>query len=258
MVFSDRQNDILGLIRTEGFATVDLLSQRFGVTQQTIRRDINTLCDSGLLRRHHGGAGLPTSYENMAYERREVMQAAEKRAIARTVASLIPDSASLFIGIGTTASEVARALLDHDGLRVVTNNLNVAELLCRNPSFEVIVAGGKARNRERDFIGESAMAIFRDIRTDYGILGAGGVDEDGSLRDFDFDEVRLSRLIVENARIPILALDHTKFNRAATVRFAALTEVATLVTDGPVPDSITALAQHHAIDIHIAKGSGHG
>ncbi len=256
MGFSERQSDILHLVRAEGFVSVEDLSQRYGVTLQTIRRDINALCDVGLLRRHHGGAGLPTSYENAAYDHREVMQAEEKRRIAQCVAGLIPNRASLFIGIGTTAAEVARALLDHDGLRVVTNNLNVAELLCRNLSFEVIVAGGRARNRERDFIGEAALAVFRDIRADYGILGAGGVDSDGSLRDFDFDEVRLSRLIVENSHHPILAVDHSKFDRQATVRFAHLTEIRSLVTDNPPPTAIVEAAQKADIALHVAVAGG--
>ncbi|MTJ83024.1 MAG: DeoR/GlpR transcriptional regulator [Telmatospirillum sp.] len=252
MGFSTRQNDILKLVRALGFAAVEDLSVRFRVTPQTIRRDINALCDSGLLRRRHGGAGLPSNYENTPFENREVMQAEGKRRIARAVARLIPDRASLFIGIGTTTAEVARALLDHDGLRVITNNLGVAELMCGNSSFEVILGGGKARNRDRDFIGATAMAVFRDIRADFGIVGAGAIDEDGSLRDFDFDEVRLSRLIVDNSRQTVIAVDHTKFDRNATVRFASLDEATALVTDAPVPPAIERVAARSGVAIHIA------
>lgn len=254
MDLSARQSDILQRIRGEGFASVEALAAAFAVSPQTIRRDVNLLCDHGLLRRRHGGAGLPPSFENMAFESREVMQAQAKLRIAQTVAGLIPDRASLFIGIGTTAAAVARALLNHDGLRVVTNNLVVAELLCGNPSFEVILGGGRARNRERDFIGETAMAVFRDLRTDYGILGAGGIDADGSLRDFDFDEVQLSRLILDNAARPVVVADRSKFDRAATVRFGSLSEAFAFVTDGPVPQPVADLAAASGVAVHIAGG----
>ncbi|MDR3438889.1 DeoR/GlpR family DNA-binding transcription regulator [Telmatospirillum sp.] len=257
MGFSLRQIDILQVIRAEGFAAVEDLSARFAVTPQTIRRDINVLCDRGLLRRRHGGAGLPSSYETGAPEDGKVVQAEGKRRIAKAVAGRIPDGASLFIGFGTTTLEVARALLEHDGLRVVTNNLNVAELLCRNATFDVILAAGKARNRTRDFIGETAMATFRGIRADYGILGAGGIDSDGSLRDFDIDEVQLSRLIIDNSRLTMVVADRTKFNRDAPVRFASLNEVAVLVTDSPVPEPIALLAARCGVDIQVA-GMGDG
>ncbi|MBN2751367.1 MAG: DeoR/GlpR transcriptional regulator [Rhodospirillaceae bacterium] len=251
-----RQSEILQWVRNDDFVSIEGLSTHFEVSPQTIRRDVNLLSDRGLLRRQHGGVGLPSSFENMAYESREVMQAEEKRGIAKVAASLIPDYASLFIGIGTTAAEVARALVDHDGLRVVTNNLNVAELLCRNSSFEVILAGGKARNRERDFIGETAMSVFRDIRTDFGILGAGGIDADGALRDFDFDEVRMSRLILENSNKPLVVADHTKFNRAATVRFAALHEIHTLITNAPVSSRLADLAEQSGVEVLVARRGG--
>src|SRR3546814_18855338 len=99
------------------------------------------LCDLGLLRRYHGGAGLPSSVENLAYQTRQVLHQEEKARIARVLAAEIPDNASLFINIGTTTEQVANALVDHKGLRVITNNLNVANILGGKPDFEVIVTG---------------------------------------------------------------------------------------------------------------------
>lgn len=253
MNFSPRQSEILQAVRDEGFVSVEALAAHYEVSPQTIRRDINTLCDHGLLRRQHGGAALPTNFRNAAFEDREVLQVEEKSRIACAAAALIPDHASLFLGIGTTTAAVARALIGHESLRVVTNNLEVAEFLCRNPSFEVILAGGRARNRERDFIGESALAVFRDIRVEYGVFGVGGIDPDGSLRDFDFDEVRLSRLIVENSTKPIAVADHTKVRLAPTVRFAGLGELHALVTDRPLPGELAALAVREGVELVIAE-----
>src|SRR5262249_42587491 len=116
MAQPDRQRQILTLTRQRGFVSIDELAGHFGVTPQTVRRDINDLCARDLLRRYHGGAGLPSSVENLAYQARRVLNHAEKRRIARLLAQHVPDEASLFINIGTTTEEVARALLKHRGL----------------------------------------------------------------------------------------------------------------------------------------------
>ena len=132
-----RQNHILSLVRRHGFVSIEALAQQLEVTPQTIRRDINELCEDARLQRYHGGAGLPSSVENLSYSTRQVLCLEEKKRIAREVARHIPDHASLFINIGTTTEEVAKALLDHAGLRVITNNLNVANIMSGNPDFEV-------------------------------------------------------------------------------------------------------------------------
>eukprot|EP01030_Chromulinospumella_sphaerica_P025705 gene25704-25866_t len=107
---SPRQQQILALARQSGNVTVDDLALRFDVTPQTIRKDLNELCDGRFLARTHGGAILSSGVENLAYEARLHMAAAEKIVIGKKAASLIPDNCSLFINIGTTTEEVARAL----------------------------------------------------------------------------------------------------------------------------------------------------
>src|SRR3546814_9445243 len=99
---NQRQEEIIALVRERGFVSIEALADHFDVTPQTIRRDINQLCDLGLLRRYHGGAGLPSSVENLAYQTRPVLHQEEKARIARVLAAKIPDNASLFINIGTT------------------------------------------------------------------------------------------------------------------------------------------------------------
>ncbi len=155
-----RQERILELCRRHGFVAVEDLARRFAVTPQTIRRDINLLCEQMLLRRYHGGAGLPSSVENLAYTTRQVRCLEEKRRIARLLARHVPDRASLFLNIGTTTEEVARALMSHTGLHVITNNLNVASIMSSNPEFEVIVAGGAVRSRDRGIVGEATVDLI--------------------------------------------------------------------------------------------------
>ena len=109
---NQRQRQIQELVGTQGFVSIEDLSNRFQVTPQTIRRDINRLSQYGLVHRHHGGASVPTSAENYAYTARKVLCYKEKARIARLLAKHIPDKASLFINIGTTTEEVAKVLLN--------------------------------------------------------------------------------------------------------------------------------------------------
>lgn len=171
-----RQEQLVALVRQQGFAEVEGLATRFDVTPQTIRRDLTLLCDAGVLRRYHGGVSMPSSVENLAYTARKALQAREKQHIAAQVARFIPDDASLFINLGTTNEEVARALLQHRGLRVITNNLNVAVMLSANPSFEVIVAGGVVRGRDQGVTGEATVELIRQFKVDFGVIGISGID----------------------------------------------------------------------------------
>src|SRR4030081_3221646 len=137
-----RQSEILNIARAFGRVTVEDLARRFEVSAQTIRKDLNDLCDHRSLTRIHGGAIIASGVENLAYEARRFVAAEEKKAIGAAAAVLIPNGCSLFINIGTTTEEVASALTSHQDLLVITNNLNVAMLLYRHPRIEVIVAGG--------------------------------------------------------------------------------------------------------------------
>ncbi|WP_435101755.1 DeoR family transcriptional regulator [Arhodomonas sp. AD133] len=241
MELNPRQESMLAVVREQGFASVEALAQHFDVTAQTIRRDINSLCRVGLLRRYHGGAGLPSSVENVAYTARQVMCLAEKQRIAAAVAEEIPDQASLFITLGTTTEEVAKALMDHHGLRVITNNLNVATIMSGSPSFEVIIAGGVVRHRDRGVTGEPTIDFINQFRVDCAVIGISGIDQDGTLLDFDYREVRVQQAIIDNARSVFLVADHTKFGRNAMVRLGDLAQVHSLFTDEEPPPAIRRL-----------------
>ena len=147
---SPRQQQILSLARQAGSVMVDDLAARFEVTPQTIRKDLNELCDAKLLARTHGGAMLSSGVENVAYEARRQLAASEKIVIGQHAARLIPNNCSLFINIGTTTEEVARALIHHEGLLVITNNIHVATILMPRPKIDVILAGGMLRKQARD------------------------------------------------------------------------------------------------------------
>ena len=250
-----RRDRILDLARRQGFVSIEALAQRFEVTPQTIRRDINALCDSAHLQRYHGGAGLPSSVENLAYTARQVLCLEEKQRIARAAARQIPDQASLFINIGTTTEEVAKQLLDHNGLRIITNNLNVASILSGNPEFEVIVAGGLVRSRDRGIVGEAAIDMIRQFLVDYAIIGISGIADDGTLLDFDYREVRVAQAIIANAREVFLVADHTKFGRKPLVRLGQMSQIDALFTDKPPPPDLARTMQQAEVSLYVANGS---
>jgi DeoR family glycerol-3-phosphate regulon repressor len=251
-----RQQQILDLVRKRGFMSIEALADHFSVTPQTVRRDINQLCDRELLQRYHGGAGLPSSVENIAYQARQVHCLEEKRRIAEAVARHIPDDASLFINIGTTTEEVARALLRHRGLRVITNNLHVASIMSQNEGIEVIVAGGVVRSRDRGIVGETTIDFLGQFKVDFGVIGISGIDADGSLLDFDHREIRASKCIIANSRQVFLVADHSKFGRNAMARLGNLRDLDAFFTDRPPPPAICELLEQNDVRLHVAGEGG--
>lgn len=246
---SERQKEIIEIARKSGRVLVDELAQRFDVTPQTVRRDLNELCDRRLLSRIHGGAILASGVINASYDARRFIARAEKQAIGGAAAGLIQNGASLFINIGTTTEEVARALSDHKELLVITNNLNVAVMLYPNPNIEVIIAGGAVRRADGAVVGESAAHFISQFKVDYAIIGASALDLDGALLDFDYREVSVAKIIIENARTVILVADRLKFERTAPVRIAHISDIDIFVTDHLPSAEFLALCQENAVKI---------
>ena len=246
---SHRQTEILNIARAFGRVMVEDLAKRFEVSAQTIRKDLNDLCDQRSLTRIHGGAIIASGVENLAYEARRFVAAEEKRAIGIAAASRIPNGCSLFINIGTTTEEVASALTSHEDLLVITNNLNVAMLLYRHPRIEVIVAGGAVRRADGAVIGSTAISLIGQFKVDYAIIGASAIDEEGALLDFDYREVQAAQAIIANARSVMLVADSTKLRRSAPVRIAHLSQIQTFVTDAPLPAGLASICHHRGIEV---------
>src|SRR4051812_2747882 len=246
---SPRQLELIEEVRRLQTVSVEALAERFGVTLQTVRRDIRQLTDAGRLTRFHGGVRLPTSTtENIEYRKRQQLNAQAKQAIARTVAQRVPHGSSLLINIGTTTEAIARELLHHKGLRVITNNLNVAAILSDNADCEVIVAGGVVRSRDRGIVGEVTVDFIAQFKVDIGLIGISGIEDDGTLRDFDYREVKVARAIIEHSREVWLAADHGKFNRPAMVELARFDHLDRLFTDRPPPAPFPALLAAAGVD----------
>ncbi|UXZ55402.1 DeoR/GlpR family transcriptional regulator [Halomonas sp. 7T] len=247
-----RQDAIVELVRQHGYMSIEQLTDHFSVTPQTIRRDLNTLADDGRVRRVHGGVGIESSTVNTAYSTRKTLHLEEKERIAHCLAEHIPNHASLFINIGTSNEVIAQALLEHQGLEIITNNLNVAAILQHKEDFTVIIAGGQVRSRDGGIIGEATIDFINQFKVDYGIIGISGIDEDGSLLEFDYQEVRVAQAIIANSRRVYLAADYSKFHRNPVVRQGKISQLDALFTDRSPPEAILQLLKQHDVALHIA------
>ncbi len=248
-----RQLTLLSLIQAQGSATVEQLADKLGVTLQTVRRDVQKMSEQGLLARFHGGVRLPSStVENIAHQQRLSLNAEGKARIALALATAVPNDCSLILNIGTTTEAIARALLHHTGLRVITNNLNVATILSANPRCEVIVVGGVVRGRDQGIVGEAAVDFIRQFKVDIAVIGISGIETDGSLRDYDFREVKVSQTIMSHAREVWLAADSSKFNRPAMVEVGNLNQIDRLFTDEPPPEPFPALLTDAQVHLELA------
>jgi DeoR family glycerol-3-phosphate regulon repressor len=249
MFLSPRHAEIVDLAKQNGRVTVDDLAEHFGVTPQTIRKDLNDLCSQRQLTRVHGGALYPSGIENLEYEARRKIAAEEKRAIGHAAAGLIPDNASLFINIGTTTEAVSEALLDHSGLMVITNNINVANRMRIYPSIEVVIAGGVVRGTDGGIVGEAAVDFIRQFKVDFAVIGVSAIDDDGALLDFDFREVKVAQAIIANARKVILVADSTKLERTAPVRIGHLSQMHAFVTDRCSNPEIRRICRENEVEL---------
>ena len=252
---SERQVAIVEIARQTGRVTVDQLAQRFNVSPQTIRKDLNELCDRKSLARVHGGAVLSFGLENVGYDARREIAREEKLAIGRLAAALIPSHASLFINIGTTTEAVAIALLQHQDLLVITNNINVASMIRPYPKLEVIIAGGLVRRSDGGVVGEATVDFINQFKLDYAVIGASAIDAEGSLLDYDFREVRVAQAIIANARHTILVADSTKFSRSAPVRIGHLSQVQSFVTDRVESEAFRLLCEEAGVALIESAGS---
>lgn len=252
MTLNPRQRRLLEHVRQRVTVSVEDLAQHLDVTPQTVRRDVKQMEEAKLLARYHGGVGLPSSVENIDYSQRQVLNIDAKRRIAAAVAQRVPPGCSLLINIGTTTEEVARALAHHHGLHVVTNNLNVAAILCDNPDCEVILAGGVVRGRDRGIVGEATIDFIRQFKVDIGIIGISSIEPDGTLRDFDPREVKVAQAIIDQSREVWLVADADKFSRQALVRMAHLSQIDMLFTDVRPPEALTKVLKEAQVKLVIA------
>jgi DeoR family transcriptional regulator, glycerol-3-phosphate regulon repressor len=249
-----RQELILEIVRAKGFATIDSLAEEFGVSTQTVRRDIIRLNEAGLLQRFHGGAGLPQGEDQvrLGYGPKREMHVASKEQIGALAASLIDDRSSVYLDVGTTVEAVARVLIQRSLRAVYTNSMASAVILSAATQFETYVTGGMVRGADGSLVGDAAVQALQPIAVDVAVIGCSGFAADGAPMDFDPQKVAVKQTALRNARRAILVADASKFARPAVVLVAPLATFAAIVTDGAPPASLARQFRKAGISVAIA------
>ncbi len=235
---SMRLPEILSIARRDGRVSVEALAEHFNVTLQTVRRDLSELAAQGKLERVHGGAVLQSNITNIGYEDRRGLNDSAKAAIAARCVRDIPNGSSLFLNIGTTTEAVARALMHHRDIMVLTNNMNVANILVENPACEIIVVGGLLRRSDGGLVGTITTQAIRQFKFDLAVISCSALDVDGDMLDYDIQEVGVSQTILSQSRRSFLVADRSKFQRRAPARIGSLAQIATFFTDAPPPPAL--------------------
>lgn len=241
MLARHRQSLILQAVRSDGSARVSDLTARLGVSDMTIRRDLEILARDGLVEKVHGGAVLPGSgsgpgaVADPGFEARLELELPEKSAIARAAAGLVQPGSAIAIGGGTTTFALAQCLLDVPGLTIVTNSLRVSNLFAGAAYAEQVVLTGGVRTPSDTLTGPVADLMIRSMHFDLVFLGCYGFDAEAGLTTPSLAEAETNRTFARVARKVVILADHTKCGLIGLSSFARLSEVDVLVTDGMLP-----------------------
>lgn len=256
MDIETRKDGILGLLRERDRVEVDSLARQFAVSAQTIRSDLRDLAEAGLVARTHGGARRAHAATDRGYEARRQRNADAKERLAQRAAALIPEGCSVALNIGTTTEQVARALTGHRDLTVLTNNINIVNILMGAPAKELVLVGGTVRPSDGAVVGEDAVDFIARYKVDYAVIGASALDADGAVLDHDAREVSVARALLANARTTILACDASKFECTAPVRICTPADLDYIVTDNPPPAAFVRAAREGGAEI-LTAGDSH-
>lgn len=252
MLAVDRKREVLRLLERQGTLRVTDLAQRFGVTEETIRRDLDDLQEEGYLRRVHGGA---ISLRSTDYEAplgvRAVRNLAAKRAIARAALQLVEEDDTLILDASTTVLQLAAELPDIS-CTAVTNSLNVAAELASRSHVEVVFLGGRMRKWSMSFVGPYAQRALQEYRADKVFLSCKGLDLEFGVSESNELEADLKRVMVAAGRRVILLADSSKLGQTAFARLMPVEGFHTLITDAQAePKYLDALRERH-IEVLVA------
>lgn len=252
MVHSKRHGEILRLLGEEGMITIASLAERLGVSLETVRRDVKPLADDGSVLKMHGAVGLASMVGEAPFERRMRENAEAKRLIARMVAATIRDGEAIMLDTGTTTSFLARELLGHRRLTVVTNSSDIARTLATVNGNKVYMAGGELRSDSGAAFGISAIEFVSRFSVDHAVISIGAVDAAAGLTDYELEEAEFARMVLSRGQRSLVVTDHTKFGRQGLVRVCGFDGFSELATDRPPPADIAAALSQGGARLTVA------
>ena len=238
-MLSKRHSDILKILEAEGTVTISALARQLGVSLETVRRDVKPLSETGAVTRVHGAVGLAGQVGEAPFQKRMRENAAAKQAIAKAVAASIRDGESVMFDTGTTTSYVARELMGHRRLTVVTNSSDIARTLATVNGNRVYMAGGELRSDSGAAFGKSALDFIARFTVHHAVISAGAVDATGVM-DYALEESEFARLVLSRGERRVVVTDHSKFGRRGLINVAGFDGIGEMITDRPPAPDITA------------------
>ncbi|MBN9611749.1 MAG: DeoR/GlpR transcriptional regulator [Actinobacteria bacterium] len=233
------------------------LAQRFGVSVETIRRDLLVLERKGLVRRVHGGAVRAGSRTiEASFDARKVANLSAKRAMARLAVSLLEPGSTVIFDVGTSVTEIARALPRDFSCRVLTNSLVAAGELSRMPHVEVLAAGGRVRAGDLACSGQTTGDFFRGFFADQVFLGSGGVHPKAGLTDYHLDEIAVRKVMIQRSRESYVLADATKIGQIAVGAVCSVEQVSAVITDDRADPGVLAALRDCGVDVLVAPTEG--
>jgi len=254
----ERQRHIARIVEEHGRARVADLTEQFGVSAVTIRKDLLALEIEGRLIRAHGGAlSIDTNSPERAFDVRERLQRSEKDRIGQLAAGLVVDGESIALDASTTALALARHLKARSWvhLTVITNGLRIASELAGFPGITLAMPGGFVRWEALSLVGPLGDGLFRKVNVQKAFMGAAGFSIDSGLSDATEEEAQIKRLMVGAAREVVALVDHTKWGRSAFATFCRTQDVTAVVSDDRAPAGMVDALRAQAIDVHLARSA---
>jgi len=257
MATSKRHRDILRLLERDGTVAIADLARRLNVSLETVRRDVKPLVGDGSVIKIHGAVCLPSVVGEAPFEKRMRENSEAKKDIAGAVARSIRDGDSIMMDTGTTTSFLARELLGHRRLTVVTNSSDIARTLATVNGNKVYMAGGELRSDNGAAFGATAIEFVSRFSVTHAVISTGAVTIDG-VWDYDLEEAEFARMVVSRGKRGVVVTDHSKFGRQGLVKVCDFPRVTELATDFAPPEDIARALEAAGVELMLSSVSQRG
>ena len=249
-----REKEVLEELRRQGGSCrIQVLAEHLNVSEETIRRCVKALAESGVVRKVHGGVHLSESHVEQPFTQRLVENEPAKRQIGEKMADIIQSGDTLFLDIGSTTAHIARSLTKHHDLFIVTNSITVAQTLATKKNNRVFLAGGELRAHDAGAFGPEALDFVSQFNVQYAVLSVAAINAEVGFMVQDIREAAFSRAIAARSRITIVAADSEKFGKTAPIVLDVPTSFEILVTDQNPPQKIRDMLQKNDIDLVLSS-----
>jgi DeoR family transcriptional regulator, aga operon transcriptional repressor len=251
LYLEERRQEILRRVDRAGRVSVSQLSQQLGVSEVTIRADLQALAKRHLVIRTHGGAIPSGGLYELALALRQQRQVQEKSRIGQAGAALVLDGDAIFLDSSSTALAIVQHLKSHRYSTIITNSLAVAQEIQDAPHIKVVIIGGTLQRETASLIGLDGLEIVRKFNIQKGFFGAHGFNLPEGLTDVSADEAEVKRALVRMCRQTIAVLDATKWGRVGLASFAQPAEIDTVITDADAPTDLIESVRSVGIEVVI-------